>query len=158
MNTEEWFRNKLELFKEDFEFRLETLILDITEKISERMKQKDISRAKLAEILNVSPPAVTKILNGNSNFTLKTLLFLADALELDLNIEFRKKGVNISQPIYEVTLASPQEKLGYDVSTATISTSITTTASTLFTLFEPEEIALPDAAKDFQLMGVKNGY
>ncbi len=99
MNTEKWFRNKLESFKEDFEFRLESLILDLTERISKTMEEKNLSRTKLAELLQVSPPAVTKILNGSSNFTLKTLLSLADALELGLKIEFKEKAVVTSDKI-----------------------------------------------------------
>jgi len=88
-----WLKKKLELFKDDFDFRLETLILNITERICKRMEQKKINRTELADLLNVSPPAVTKILNGNSNFTLKTLLSLADVLEQELEINFGDKKV-----------------------------------------------------------------
>ena len=38
-----------------------------------------------------NPTAVTKILNGTSNFTLKTLLTIADALDLNLKIDFEEK-------------------------------------------------------------------
>jgi len=99
MEIEKWFRDMLESFKDDFDFRLETIILDLTEKISKRMKEKNINRIKLAELLKVSPPAVTKILNGSSNFTIKSLLSLADALELDLKMDFKEKGVIASQKI-----------------------------------------------------------
>lgn len=91
MATEKWFKDLLYSMKEDFDFRLESIILDITEKICAKMEQKNINRAGFAEILGVSKPAVTKILNGNSNFTLKTLLSIADALELDLRIQFEEK-------------------------------------------------------------------
>lgn len=99
MKTEEWFRKTLETFEEDREFRLETIILNLTEKICQKMRQKKINRTKLAELLGVSPAAVTKILNGNSNFTLKTLVSLSDALGLDLQINFieRKKEVPIGK-------------------------------------------------------------
>jgi transcriptional regulator with XRE-family HTH domain len=97
MKTKDWFKNKLDSFRDDFEFRLESLILNITENISKRMVEKKINRSSLAEKLNVSPPAVTKILNGSSNFTLKTLLSLSDALDLDLNIEFKDKKSAIAE-------------------------------------------------------------
>jgi len=100
MKTEDWFRKKLDSFKDDFEFRHESLILDLTENICREMKHKNINRIKLAERLNVSPPAVTKILNGNSNFTLKTLLAISDALEIDLKIDFGKKEANILKTTY----------------------------------------------------------
>ena len=88
MGAQSWFKKKLDSVKDEFDFRLESLILDITEKISMRLKQKGMNRVKLAEALNVSPPAVTKILNGTSNFTLKTLLSLADALDFSLKVDF----------------------------------------------------------------------
>ena len=99
MNTEKWFKNKLESFKEDFEFRLEKVILKLTNRISQRMEQKKMSRIKLAELLHVSPPAITKILDGNSNFTLRKLLSLTDALELELKIDFKEKGIVTSPKI-----------------------------------------------------------
>ena len=93
MRPGEWFKSKMKSFKDDFDFRLETLILEITEKICARMNEKEINRKRLSELLNVSPPAVTKILDGNSNFTLKTLLSLSDALGMELKIDFVEKTV-----------------------------------------------------------------
>jgi len=120
MKTEEWFKEKLEYFKEDFGFRLETLILDLTEKICERMQEKNISRTGLSKSLSVSPPAVTKILNGTSNFTLKTLLSLADALELNLNVSFEEKP-DVSNVYYlpsRSSQATPEKEKQFDISTA----------------------------------------
>jgi len=130
MNMEKWFRDKLESFKEDFEFRLEKLILELTEKIAERMKQKKINRTNLAALLQVSRPAVTKILDGNSNFTLRTLLSLADALDLDLKIDFKEKDA-VERSIfvtwfYPYSLeASEEEKDYYTLSTMTSGTTET---------------------------------
>jgi len=92
MDTEKWFNDKLSALKDDADFRLETIILDLTEQISERMKEKSMTRAKLAEVLGVTPAAVTKLLNGNPNFTLKTLLKVADALELEFNVSVKAKN------------------------------------------------------------------
>jgi transcriptional regulator with XRE-family HTH domain len=91
MAKQNWLQNKLSLLKDNFDFRLETFILDLTERICDRMKHKGINRTQLADLLGVSPPAVTKILNGNSNFTLKTLLSLSDALGQNLEISFIDK-------------------------------------------------------------------
>ena len=93
MSTEKWFSEILESFKDDFDFRLEGLIFDLTEHICKTMKDKNIKRKQLAEVLKVSPAAVSKILNGNSNFTIRTLLSLADALKTELKIEFKEKGI-----------------------------------------------------------------
>jgi transcriptional regulator with XRE-family HTH domain len=93
MAKQNWLKTQLALFKDDFDFRLETVILNLTERICGKMKQKSINRTELAGLLNVSPPAVTKILNGNSNFTLKTLLSLSDALGQNLEINFIDKEI-----------------------------------------------------------------
>jgi transcriptional regulator with XRE-family HTH domain len=114
MSAKDWFKNKIESFKDDFDFRLEALILDITEKICEKMNEKEINRSRFAELLNISPPAVTKILNGNANFTLKTLLSLADTLELDLKIDFKEKEtvnrVRAVEKEINVTVAAEDEQ------------------------------------------------
>ena len=97
MKAKDWFKNKLNSLKDNYEFRFESLVLDITESINKRMIDKNINRSRLSELLNVSRPAVTKILNGNSNFTLKTLLSLSYALDLDLNVEFIEKETKASE-------------------------------------------------------------
>jgi ribosome-binding protein aMBF1 (putative translation factor) len=90
--TERWFKEKLDSFREDPEFRLERIILDLTEEICVAMERKKISRAMLAEVLNVSPAYMTKCLRGSTNFTLKTLLAFGDALDLDFQAKFDDKG------------------------------------------------------------------
>jgi transcriptional regulator with XRE-family HTH domain len=95
-STEKWFGELLESYKDDFEFRLETLAFELTEQISKKLKEEKISRKQFAKKLNVTPAAVSKILNGNPNFTLSTLLAMADALKVELSIEF--KGKEISSP------------------------------------------------------------
>jgi len=42
----------------------------------------------------VTPAAVSKILNGNPNFTLSTLLAMADALKMELSIELKRKEIS----------------------------------------------------------------
>lgn len=88
MERKTWFEKMLDSVKDSFEFRLETIILNLTEQICKRMKGKGIKKTQLAEKLHVSPAAVSKILNGNPNFTIKTLLLLADTLNLGLEIKF----------------------------------------------------------------------
>ncbi|MDM8522291.1 XRE family transcriptional regulator [Desulfococcaceae bacterium HSG8] len=95
MKTKDWFKNMLDEFQDDSDFRLETLILNLTEKICEIMKQKSVDNAGLSELLNIPKPAVTEMLEGNSDFPLKTLLSVADALNHDLEISFREKKRNV---------------------------------------------------------------
>jgi len=110
MKTEKWFKKTLKSFEKDFDFRLETIILELTNKISKRMKERNINRVQLADLLNVSPPAVTKILNGTSNFTLKSLLSLADALDLNLEIDFKEKESAASKLVYAPSRAINEKR------------------------------------------------
>lgn len=93
-NTEKWFGELLDSYKDDFEFRLEALVFELTEQINKKLKEEKISRKQFAEKLNVTPAAVSKILNGNPNFTLSTLLAMADALKMELSIELKTKEIS----------------------------------------------------------------
>lgn len=147
MKPDKWFKDTLKSLEDDLEFRLETLIIDLTERACKKMKQKKISRTKLAKLLGVSPAAVTKILNGNSNFTLKTLLSLSDALELDLHIDFveRKKEFPIHVPLaYETSFPKfPAEIVGGTVPLGKIGG--TTTTDTYVVACTQEETGLGQA-------------
>lgn len=130
MKEKTWFGKMLDAVKDSFEFRLETIILDITEQISKRMKERQINRTQLAKALDVTPAAVTKILNGNSNFTLKTLLTIGDALNLDLAVDFRPKEKPAEVQHFLVTCAA-HHGFGQGVAAAATYTTVTYTGTTL---------------------------
>lgn len=54
----------------DFEF-------GVSDKISELMEEKGISKVELAKTLGKRPSEVTKWLNGQHNFTLRTITILS---------------------------------------------------------------------------------
>lgn len=63
------------------------LVQGFTEEVFRLMESRDISRSELARRLGTSPAYVTKILRGNANFTLGTMVKLARALEADLHLQ-----------------------------------------------------------------------
>jgi len=85
-----WFDTALKRYENDFDYKLEYLILNLTEQIAKIMREENLTPFDLAKRLNMSPTAISKILEGNSSFTLRTLLALADALGCRLEINFRK--------------------------------------------------------------------
>jgi transcriptional regulator with XRE-family HTH domain len=93
MKLHEWIGEKIKGFEKDFHFRMETIIYRLTENIAVKMEECKINRLELARRMEVSPAYITKILRGNSNFTLKTLLKLADSLNQELILDFRDKKV-----------------------------------------------------------------
>lgn len=58
----------------------EGAILEFTEAIVCHMDQQGITRKDLARLLGKSPAYVTKILRGNTNFTLDSMVRIAQAL------------------------------------------------------------------------------
>lgn len=113
MKAEEWFKRRLEEFKDDIDFKTEGVILDLTEKIVKIMNRNGISRADLADRMHVSRPFITKILNGYPNMTLKTMVSIADALACELNVTLPCKIATMSdyqkKTIKRLIKLSPEE-------------------------------------------------
>jgi|GEM_PF-4995098 len=59
----------------------------VTEDIYRVMKEKGITKADLARIMNTSPANITQILNGTRNFTLGKLVDIAYALNSKLTVK-----------------------------------------------------------------------
>ena len=84
-----------ELFREaekTLTYNVEGSILDFTEDLCRVMAEKDVSRAELARRIETSPAYVTKILRGNSNFTLSSMVRIAMALESEVRIHLAPRG------------------------------------------------------------------
>lgn len=84
-----------EMFREaekTLEYNLEVSIIDFTEDLCRWMEEKGVSRAELARRIGTSPAYVTKILRGNSNFTLSSMVRIAMALESEVRIHLAPRG------------------------------------------------------------------
>ena len=80
MDGRQWFRQYEDRYRDDPDFVLEGLIIELTDQIVVSMQEQGVSRAELAERLGVSRAYITKVLNGHGNMTLRTLVRLALAL------------------------------------------------------------------------------
>lgn len=89
-----WFKDAHEEVKDTFEYKLEWLELNITQKILDLMEIKNITRSDLAEKLNVSKASISKLLNQGSNITVKRLLKIAEVLEYDLTVDLQERRVS----------------------------------------------------------------
>lgn len=83
---EEEILEYIEQNRDNLWFKLEELLYDLTEHIYERMVEKNMTQRELARRLGVSDAYISKILKGHPNITLKTLVKLAIALDLDVKI------------------------------------------------------------------------
>jgi transcriptional regulator with XRE-family HTH domain len=95
MKAYAWFKRELERARDSFDYKLEGLELEVTERILQVMEEKGISRSELAERLGVSKAAVSKLFNNGSNMTLKRLLTIAEALGQELRVNLGPVGRRI---------------------------------------------------------------
>ena len=84
-----------ELFKEGKErktYWVGSLILDFTEGLHKIMEANGVSRSELARRLGVSPAYITKVLSGNVNFTLDSMVRLVRAAGGEVSLQVAPKA------------------------------------------------------------------
>jgi transcriptional regulator with XRE-family HTH domain len=69
------------------EYWTERVILEFTEELTRWMELQGVSRKELAERIGSSQPYITKVLKGDVNFTLASMVKLARALGAELRIQ-----------------------------------------------------------------------
>ena len=85
---------------------VERAILQITGQLWEVMTQRNMTQTALAQKVDKKPTYVNRVLNGNHNVTLKTLVTLAHALEMEVKIDLVQR-TNFTATISTVNKASP---------------------------------------------------
>lgn len=102
-NPQKIFAKLLADYEQDEEYNLDGLKVEIAEKIYLAMKNRRVSNAELARRLNKSRPYITKILQGNVNFTLETLAKIAQALDCKMNFDFSVRRQQKIKPTRKTT-------------------------------------------------------
>lgn len=85
-----WLKEKREKRGRSYRYYLYGLINEITDKIETLMECQGLSKKELAERLGVSKASVSRILSGNRNMTLDTLVKVSFALGYRPRIEFER--------------------------------------------------------------------
>ena len=93
MKSRTWFEEKLSQYENDSQFLTEEKILEFNEKVVSKMMENGINRVNLANRLGVTKSFVTKLLNGNPNMTIKTMVGIANVLDCNLHIDICPKWV-----------------------------------------------------------------
>lgn len=88
------FKKLFEKIEKTLSYKKEKAKIDITIELQGLMKKNQVTRADLARELNKSNAYVTQILRGERNFTIDTMVELAEALDSNLAIHFSPKGEN----------------------------------------------------------------
>jgi len=74
------FESLFEQAEKRLDYKVEGAKNEFTEKIVRRMEESGISRSELADRLGKKKPQITRLLKGNNNFTVETMVEIADAL------------------------------------------------------------------------------
>ena len=73
----------------------EHLILEVTEKIVELMQRENITKAELAKRLGRSKGFITRLLNGDRNFTVRTTADIFHVLDYGIQVMEIEKAIQI---------------------------------------------------------------
>lgn len=85
------YRSMFEEAQSSVEAWVDGPIVEFTEDLSRLMKEQNVSRAELAKRIGTSRAYVTKLLGGNANFTLATMVKLAFALDGAVHVHIANK-------------------------------------------------------------------
>jgi transcriptional regulator with XRE-family HTH domain len=77
-----------------------SIILDFTEGLHKIMEANGITRSDLARRLRVSPAYITKVLRGNINFTIDSMVRLVRAAGGEVHIQVEQKPQNKRASVY----------------------------------------------------------
>ena len=69
-------------------FQQERLIVSVAETIGSLLIKMNLSQRELGQKLQLSKPRISKMLDGSSNMTLRTLADIATALGYNIRVEF----------------------------------------------------------------------
>jgi transcriptional regulator with XRE-family HTH domain len=122
-------KKRLEEIESSWEYKLARTANSIALSVNERLSELEMTRSDLAQKLGVDKSAVTQILSGGNNPKLSTLIKLADALELDLNVGMVMPSSENRTEVTSESLALPshgelERRMAWSAMTVSDSTSM----------------------------------
>ena len=70
---------------------------DFAYKLEHLLKRRKQSRTQLADAIQTSKAYITKILGGDANFTIETMVKVLDALDADLLVNAKPREINLAR-------------------------------------------------------------
>ena len=89
------------------EWDIEGAKLQITNEIHRLMEKENVTQSELATRLNKSQPYISKILKGETNFTIETIAIIARALNATFHVRLSEKACVSNTSWIEVLRKSP---------------------------------------------------
>ena len=82
----------LKAARETHEYRAEGASIEFTNAMVTRMREAGVSRSDLARSIGATPAYISKLLRGATNFTLDTMVKIADALHCEFRSHLQPSG------------------------------------------------------------------
>jgi len=114
MGNEREFERRASSARRSADYHLERLLLDINEQICGLMSGQGISRSELAARLNVSRAWVTKLLRGDRNVTLRSLVTVAHELGFRMELGLIPRAFGYEEEWSPATI--PTDRAGRAIS------------------------------------------
>jgi transcriptional regulator with XRE-family HTH domain len=95
-----WLDRRLEKQSGQVGFETERLLLDLTEAFTEKMIEKKWRRADLARRMGVDRSVITRVMAGDRNVSLRTLVSFATTLGCRLKIELNDETATKAETTY----------------------------------------------------------
>ena len=89
------FTKLLEQAKQGNAYWVEKIIQTFTEEVSQKMRRDNITKKELAERLETSPAYITKVLRGDTNFTVESMVKIANSLDMQVHVHLAPKETNV---------------------------------------------------------------
>jgi plasmid maintenance system antidote protein VapI len=89
------FHQMVEEARQSPDYWVEVPIIEFTQEVSSLMEKQGVSRAELARRLETSRAYVTKLLDGNANFTLYTMTKVAMALGTAVHVHLAPQSADV---------------------------------------------------------------
>jgi len=90
-NAFDWYDS----LDDDIEYKTEATKIEFAVAISRRMKQLQMSKSDLANAASTSNAYITKVLRGDSNLTIESLVKFSEAVSGDLHIHISPKNAHV---------------------------------------------------------------
>ncbi len=88
----ESYRNMIERVESSVEYKVDAAALEFVDELVRCMREAGVNQAEVARRLDTSEPYVSKVLRGDANFTLATMVKLAAAVGHDVHVQLAPAG------------------------------------------------------------------
>jgi transcriptional regulator with XRE-family HTH domain len=88
----EEIQTALNAARKTHEYRAEGVSIEFTNAMVTRMREVGVSRSELARLIKATPAYISKILRGATNFSLDSMVKIANALNCELRLHLQPSG------------------------------------------------------------------